>query len=78
MKRTAIIVFHIHVLGLLQVFLSVLDTPVCEHEQESLDEALSRVNSDIDSLPMLTDFPIGTLTVMYNQNFTVHLIYCIW
>ncbi|KAF4086779.1 hypothetical protein AMELA_G00088320 [Ameiurus melas] len=41
-----------------EVFLSVLDTPVCEHEQESLDEALSRVNSDIDSLPMLTDFPI--------------------
>ncbi|KAB5576782.1 hypothetical protein PHYPO_G00202460 [Pangasianodon hypophthalmus] len=26
--------------------------------EESLDEALSQVNSDIDSLPLLTDFPI--------------------
>ncbi|XP_053090427.1 RING finger protein 17 isoform X2 [Pangasianodon hypophthalmus] len=41
-----------------EVFLSVLDTPVYEQEQESLDEALSQVNSDIDSLPLLTDFPI--------------------
>ncbi|KAG7331453.1 hypothetical protein KOW79_005422 [Hemibagrus wyckioides] len=40
-----------------EVFLSVLDPPVCE-EQESLDEAMSQVNSDIDSLPLLADFPI--------------------
>ncbi|KAK3543926.1 hypothetical protein QTP70_031835 [Hemibagrus guttatus] len=40
-----------------EVFLSVLDTPVCE-EQESLGEAMSQVNSDIDSLPLLADFPI--------------------
>lgn len=55
-----------------QVFLSVLDTPLCVQEQESLDEALSQVNSDIDSLPMLTDFPIGTLSVMSNHNLHVY------
>lgn len=55
-----------------QVFLSLLDTPVCVQEQESLDEALSQVNSDIDSLPMLTDFPIGTLNVMSNHNLHVY------
>lgn len=46
----------------MQVFFSMLDTPVCKQEQETLDEVLDQVNGDIDSLPMLTDFPIGTLT----------------
>lgn len=44
----------------MQVFLSMLDTPVREQEHKTLDEALDQVNDDIDSLPMLTDFPIGT------------------
>ncbi|KAK2850477.1 hypothetical protein Q7C36_009260 [Tachysurus vachellii] len=39
-----------------EVFLSLLDTSALEHEQESLDEAMSRVNSDIDALPLLEDF----------------------
>ncbi|KAI5628523.1 RING finger protein 17, partial [Silurus asotus] len=38
-----------------EVFLSVIDTPGCD--QESLDEALGRVNRDIDDLPLLKDFP---------------------
>lgn len=45
----------------LQVFLSLLDSSSCE--QESLEEALGRVNRDIESLPHLTDFPIGNVTV---------------
>ncbi|KAM9486561.1 RING finger protein 17 isoform 2-T2 [Clarias gariepinus] len=47
-----------------EVFLSVLDAA----EQESLEEALSQVNSDIDSLPLLTDFPIeGPCLAEYND-----------
>ncbi|KAI4883302.1 hypothetical protein NFI96_024399 [Prochilodus magdalenae] len=40
------------------VFLSLLDAAPCDQEQEPLVEALERVNTDIDSLPHLTDFPI--------------------
>ncbi|GAA6069592.1 RING finger protein 17, partial [Tachysurus ichikawai] len=41
-----------------EVFLSVLDTSALEHDHESLDEAVSRVNGDVDALPLLEDFPM--------------------
>ncbi|XP_072541367.1 RING finger protein 17 [Salminus brasiliensis] len=41
-----------------EVFLSLLDTPGSDQKQESLQEALNRVNMDTDCLPQLTDFPI--------------------
>lgn len=42
------------------MFLCVLDKTLCKQEQgESLEEALKRVNENIENLSLLTDFPIG-------------------
>uniref|UniRef100_A0A3B1K7L3 Ring finger protein 17 n=1 Tax=Astyanax mexicanus TaxID=7994 RepID=A0A3B1K7L3_ASTMX len=41
-----------------EVFLSLVDMPMCDQKQETLQEALEQVNKDIDSLPQLTDFPM--------------------
>lgn len=44
----------------LQVFLCVLDKSLCKLEQEeSMEETLEQVNENIESLSLLTDFPIG-------------------
>lgn len=61
-------------LAVSQVFLSVSDAPVEEGGQETLDEALSRVNGDIDSVPVLTDFPIGTLNIIVFKTTSVMMI----
>ncbi|RXN29007.1 RING finger 17 [Labeo rohita] len=42
-----------------EVFLCVLDKTLCKQEQgESLEEALKRVNENVENLSLLTDFPI--------------------
>ncbi|XP_030642398.1 RING finger protein 17 [Chanos chanos] len=42
-----------------EVFLCLLDKTACEQEEaESLEEALRRVNEEVNTLPRLTDFPL--------------------
>ncbi|XP_062861401.1 RING finger protein 17 isoform X2 [Trichomycterus rosablanca] len=48
-----------------EVFLSLVEPAFCE--QEALEETLGKVNQDIDSLPLLTDFPIGSCLAEYSD-----------
>lgn len=58
-------------LVLLQVFLSLVEPTVCE--AEGLEEALREEIKNIDSLPLLTDFPIGLfLLVSVSEIFTLN------
>uniref|UniRef100_W5KUQ3 Ring finger protein 17 n=1 Tax=Astyanax mexicanus TaxID=7994 RepID=W5KUQ3_ASTMX len=50
-----------------EVFLSLVDMPMCDQKQETLQEALEQVNKDIDSLPQLTDFPMGPCLAEYSD-----------